>query len=540
MPTASYDRPGRSDAQTGMGGALILGLLTLALYTRTLAPDVLYSDSAEFQTLAYTLGTTHSTGYPIYLLLARLVGFLPLHTPAWRISFFSAIGAAVAVAGTYLTIHRLTRSRIGALLGSAALALSYTFWSQAVIAEVYTPAAACYIVCILLLWDWQAGGVQHRASLFLAMLLMGLGLGIHASVGLLIPVAGAFILFTLWQESGRPRDRRRDIGIAAGGGVLGTVVFVLAFILLDRHDPASSFVNVALIPSRSIWDLSAQELARPEVRLWATVTGLQWRDAMFSGGVAATIGALGRYGARLFTTEFSPLTLLCAAVGFPLAVKAHRERGWFLLCAFSVSLIIVANYHPGDWYVFFLPAHLLISVAAGVGIARGAAWWKSKAWPQQPRLRTSISVILLIGAIASILGPFLPTRIDALRTGITSFSRETYVFPVEDPAEPRKVATAILEPIPDGALLVLDWQALYSVAYVAYVEGLRPHISVLEAAPHGSDGRVAASLLRTIDEALSAGRPVFVDTARDQYRLRYQLSPVSGNTLHQLTLKPTP
>ena len=539
MPTAFSDRLERNDAQTGIGGALILGLLTLAVYTRTLAPDILYGDSAEFQTLAYTLGTTHSTGYPVYLLMARLVGFLPLRTPAWRISFFSALGAAVAVAGTYLAIHRLTVSRIGALLGSTALALSYTFWSQAVIAEVYTPAAACTIVCILLLWDWQAGGVQRRAALFFATLLMGLGLGIHASVGLLIPVAGAFIVFNLWQESDRPRDRWQAIGIATGGGMLGIIIFVLAFILIDRHDPASSFINVTLIPSRSIWNLSAQALTRPEVRLWATVTGLQWRDAMFSGGIAATMAALGRYGARLFATEFSPLTLLCAAVGFPLAMKADRERGWFLLGAFAVSLIIVANYHPGDWYVFFLPAHLLVAVAAGVGIARGVTWWKSKAWPQQPHLRMSIRVILLFGVAAGVLGPFLPTRMHALRAGITSFSRETYVFPVEDPAEPRRVATAILEPIPDGALLVLDWRALYSVAYVAYVEGLRPRISVFEAAPHGSDGRISASLLQTIDQALAAEQPVFVDTARDQYRLRYQLSPVSNSTLHQLTLKAT-
>jgi len=326
MPTAFSDRPGRNDAQTGIGDALILGLLTLAVYTRTLAPDMLYGDSAEFQTLAYTLSTTHPTGYPVTLLMARLVGFLPLRTPAWRISFFSALGAAVAVTGTYLAIHRLTVSRVGALLGSAALALSYTFWSQAVIAEVYTPAAACTIVCILLLWDWQAGGVQHRAALFYATLLIGLGLGIHASVGLLIPVAGAFIVFTLWQESDRPRDRWQAIGIAAGGGVLGIIIFVLAFILIDRHDPASSFINVTLIPSRSIWNLSAQALTRPEVRLWATVTALQWRDAMFSGGIAATMAALGRYGARLFATEFSPLTLLCAAVGFPLAMKAVSAR----------------------------------------------------------------------------------------------------------------------------------------------------------------------------------------------------------------------
>jgi hypothetical protein len=47
--------------------ALILALVALAAYLRTLAPDVLYGDSAEFQTLAYTFGITHSTGYPTYL-----------------------------------------------------------------------------------------------------------------------------------------------------------------------------------------------------------------------------------------------------------------------------------------------------------------------------------------------------------------------------------------------------------------------------------------------------------------------------------------
>jgi len=72
--------------------ALAIGVCALAMYVRTLAPDVLYSDSAEFQTLAYTLGMTHSTGYPVYLLLGRLLGFLPIGSPAWRINLLSAVG----------------------------------------------------------------------------------------------------------------------------------------------------------------------------------------------------------------------------------------------------------------------------------------------------------------------------------------------------------------------------------------------------------------------------------------------------------------
>src|SRR3989304_6236411 len=74
--------------------ALALGILALAAYVRTLAPDILYGDSAEFQCLAYTLGITHSTGYPTYLFLGRLIGFLPISNPAWRIRLLSAVSAA--------------------------------------------------------------------------------------------------------------------------------------------------------------------------------------------------------------------------------------------------------------------------------------------------------------------------------------------------------------------------------------------------------------------------------------------------------------
>src|SRR6188474_220293 len=82
--------------------ALVLAILALIAYLRTLAPDVLYGDSAEFQTLAYTLGITHSTGYPTYLLLGRLLGFLPINNPAWRISLLSAICGAITVGDVYL------------------------------------------------------------------------------------------------------------------------------------------------------------------------------------------------------------------------------------------------------------------------------------------------------------------------------------------------------------------------------------------------------------------------------------------------------
>jgi len=81
--------------------ALFIAVFGLMIYTRVLAPDVLYGDSGEFQTLAYTGGMTHPTGYPVYLVLARIVGMIPVNTPAWRINFASAAASAVTLGGVY-------------------------------------------------------------------------------------------------------------------------------------------------------------------------------------------------------------------------------------------------------------------------------------------------------------------------------------------------------------------------------------------------------------------------------------------------------
>jgi len=112
--------------------ALAVAIFELVVYTRVLAPDVLYSDSGEFQTPAYTWGTTHTTSYLVYLILARIMSLIPVNTPAWRINFASAFAGAITLGGVYL-ITRYYTQRGGALLASLVLLLFYTFWSQSII-----------------------------------------------------------------------------------------------------------------------------------------------------------------------------------------------------------------------------------------------------------------------------------------------------------------------------------------------------------------------------------------------------------------------
>src|SRR5215207_4794535 len=87
--------------------AVLIGLGALALYIRTLAPSLLWGDSAEFQTLSYTLGMTHPSGYMTQIMLGKLFTYIPVDNIAYRVNLMSAFFGALAVAQVYLIVRML-------------------------------------------------------------------------------------------------------------------------------------------------------------------------------------------------------------------------------------------------------------------------------------------------------------------------------------------------------------------------------------------------------------------------------------------------
>ena len=150
--------------------ALVVGAGSLAVYVRTLAPGVLYGDSAEFQTLAATLGVAHPSGYALYLLLAKVFTRLPWENIAWRVNLLSAVMGALALMGLYWMIRRLGGSLSGAILGAVMVGIGRTFWSQTVMAEVYTLAAATEVAVLLLLGAASGEAAVVDVALTLALL----------------------------------------------------------------------------------------------------------------------------------------------------------------------------------------------------------------------------------------------------------------------------------------------------------------------------------------------------------------------------------
>ena len=504
--------------------AITIALFGLLIYTRVLAPDVLYSDSAEFQTLAYTGGATHPTGYPVYLVLARLVGFIPLNTLAWRISWFSALAAGFTLGGVYLITRYLT-GRGGALLASLVLLMSYTFWSQSIIAEVYTPATALIVVIMLALQGWQAQPFNRRWLLFLVGCLLGIGPGVHLFLMLIVP---SVFLFVLWGVvRGGPEEQRQwpHLIRLIAGGITGAVVVFLLFAVADARPTPTSFYATVLYPSRDAWGLEEADMDTVPERFWLSVSGYQWRDAMLPDDIEYS-DVLSTFFDDYLSREYAQPAWLLAILGAAAVLFFHTRRFALIGSALIVAFVAGLVYHPGDKYIFYLPVYLFMAVFVGTG-AGTIIFWITRLIPLVvPRVIPSVILTLILAAACT--APFINTRWKAIQVGRAIFITEDYVFPVIRLSEPRRAAEcAVLKVTESEALLVLDWRALYSIYYIAHVEQGRTGIVIREAIPHGT--RVVTEYLRAeIADYIANGGAVYVNTDHVPLSQTYTLTRVSG------------
>lgn len=141
----------RADKLTAAVTTVVAG----AVYFYTAQPNVGLLDSGEFIVAAQHFGVPHPTGYPLWTILVWLFQLLPIGNAAWEVNLFSGLCGALAVGVTTLLASSMIRwmtpfwsvrnqgvsSVVAALIsGSFGLlfAFSFSFWTQAVIAEVYT------------------------------------------------------------------------------------------------------------------------------------------------------------------------------------------------------------------------------------------------------------------------------------------------------------------------------------------------------------------------------------------------------------------
>jgi len=347
----------RGSALLGIALAIFVGILYIGTLAPTVlpygAPDTL--DSPMLQAEVTVLGVGHPTGYPTYLMLTHLFTYLPFGDPAYRVNLASAAYGVAAVIVVYLAGLRLGGRAVAAAAGALAFGLSGAFWSQAVIAEVYTFEALLVALVILVLFLWRDRRNDHY--LLLCAFLIGLSLTHHLTSVLLVPGALAFVFVADRRVFSRPGLMLKNLWLLLLGLLLLLYLPIRALMHapLNEADPSTPWRFLLLVTGGSFL-AEASEKGRH-----CSPSSLALADASTKAGL---------FGDHLL----GQFPLILVVVGVPAAfylLFTDRATAVLLGALFFGCFVQAAVYLQlgiEDFYVFLIPAFLAFGLCISVGL----------------------------------------------------------------------------------------------------------------------------------------------------------------------------
>jgi dolichyl-phosphate-mannose--protein O-mannosyl transferase len=153
-------------------------------------------DSGELITASYVLGIAHPAGSPLYCMVGKLFQLIiPFGSIAFKMNALSALFAALSSVMLLVIIYKLTSDLIVSFFISLTFAFSGTFWSQALVAEVYTMATFTLLCSLYFLFDYLLNAETKKLYYF--ALLWGLLLTIHMEYSLMTPFIWLIIFINI-------------------------------------------------------------------------------------------------------------------------------------------------------------------------------------------------------------------------------------------------------------------------------------------------------------------------------------------------------
>lgn len=322
---------------------ILLCLILGALYVSTLLPGTGYwGDTAELQYSGKILGTTHPTGYPLYLMINHVfVSLFPIGSLAYKANMLSVIFALLSFVVLYQTFRLLCVRPYVAFIATLIFGGTYTYWSQSVIAEVYSLNIlfASLVIYFLLKWHLQ----KSNTDFLIGCAFFGVSLGNHLTMILFAPAILVFVLIT---------DHRVLLSIRT---ILFLILFAIAgmaqylYIVWRTVTPGAHLYT-------KIYDLPS---------FYATISGAESKEQMFAFTLPQFLGERIPWFCNLLWNEYS-LLLILAIVG--IITYKNRKILAFLILIFLAIVAFNVNFNAFDAFTFFIPAYYIIALLIGLGL----------------------------------------------------------------------------------------------------------------------------------------------------------------------------
>src|SRR5258706_610767 len=470
----------------------------LALYIRTLAQGLLFGDSAEFQTIAYTMVLGHPTGYPVYVFLAKIFTYLPIGEIAYRVNLLSAVTASVTITFIYLIIRTLGPNPVSALFASLILALTPLFWKHAAIAEVYAISSACLVLILFALFRWKES--KNSIWLFLAGMFGGLSLGIHAPVALAAPAVLMYLTITGRSAGEKPGDRVKP---ALFGALVGLIIFLLFFYYLDHRNSPAGYYNTVALPSLSAWGMKSSDFNSPLKRLEFLFFPPQFKGQFLAVPFDEVIERSEEFVQNFAVLlVFSLMGILSFFIPFSRS-PARSEEGWFLIAALVIFMIFAVTYNVHDFNVFYIPSILILVICAGCGVQRLVDMIRALQKFRLPAITIAYIVCYWIG-IGHLAGNVPNAWLDRIPPGLEEKDRYGFQFPQAYKLKAEMIVTKI----EDDSIVFTDWDKVYDLYYVSHVLQGRTNMDFHQVNPQTGTYLLPDSMLAYIDANIDL-RPIY-------------------------------
>lgn len=418
----------------------VVFVVLLTVYMMTMPLRVGLADSGLFLMASHFFGVAHPSGYPLHTILGHLAASIPVSGVPFRVHLVSAVFGAGTCSLVWLFSRRLSVSIVAAYAAALGFGVSAAFWSQAIIAEVYTLNTFLFFLILNLVVVYRDTG--NRRLISWSAFLFGLSLSNHWPLMIL---AAPCFLIVAWP---RALELVRNSPRLAGLFVLGLLPY-FSMVLRSQADPILNFLG----PIRTF------------EKFWYFVS----RKGYLPIGENPAVGFFDgvQFSAFVANEMISQFTVVGFAVVVVGVWQLKRNLDLSLFCALSwaavsnsflLLLILKMDFDymtQSSFMVIPLVAYGILGLALGAGFDWVLGSFKG--WPRQHLIGIALCSLLVGSMFFVHLG---------------ENSRRSYDF-ADD------VARTILRTLEKDAVIVTTGDVdTLPLGYLHHVEGVREDVTI--------------------------------------------------------------
>ncbi len=431
-------------------------LAAAVLYAASCAPGPLWQDSGMYQYRIWHNDIEGRLGlalaHPLYHIIGIAVKYIPLGEFAYRINLISAIAAAFAIANLFLLLRLWLGKNLPAIIAAITLALSWTIWQFASIAEVYTLYLALFLAELIMLLQYTK--TRRIGFLYLLALFNGLAIANHMWGAIAFACYLVFLAALLVQK----QIRLRHFGVIAVLWVIGAAPY--EYLIIKNIVQTGDFTAT----------------------LASALFGNQWRGDVLNTHLSVR---LVKENLIFLAYNFPTPNVIFFFAGLYGLKRASPSRSFknILLALLVLFFVFAFRYSVPDRYAFFTPFYCLASAFIGVGMYLF--------FRRYPRKVCAI-LVLAFAFLPLPVYRFVPMVAERLKINMptkrTIPYRNDYSYFLRPWQRgnngPELFANEALSSIEKEAIIIADGTTVYPLWYVQQVKAIFPDIKVVS--QHGS------------------------------------------------------